>query len=263
MVGEYINVEQRRLDKKYGILHSEGDEDNGQKYLATKPDKLDSKWFNLAIFKPDIEYIIDSSHIDREQFALAEGQRLSIQSSTRISNDQELNRVVSRSFYGKWYMPTEKWSSLQSEAVVDHVKDGLAASRELDKDKRQLSKGPLREKPAIMGQQVQPNQVDWNRQANFSLKRSIHKKETILAKMLSQMSKDQVKSDVRAKIQQEYADRLREKSNQLLDSNYLSQVIKFVPGVAEAYFYELRKVVEHQGEAATVLDKAAFHEEPI
>ena len=29
MVGEYINVEQRRLDKKYGILHSEGDEDNG------------------------------------------------------------------------------------------------------------------------------------------------------------------------------------------------------------------------------------------
>ena len=88
---------------------------------------------------------------------MAEGQRLSIQSSTRISNDQELSRVVSRSFYGKWYMPTEKWSRLQSEAVVDHVKDGLAASRDLDNEKRKLSKEPLKEKPAFLGQQVQPN----------------------------------------------------------------------------------------------------------
>jgi len=52
----------------------------------------------------------------------------------------------------------------------------------------------------------------------------------------------------RREFQRQYGKRLREKSSQLLDPTYLSQVIRFVPGVAEAYFYELRKVVEHQSE---------------
>ena len=42
----------------------------------------------------------------------------------------------------------------------------------------------------------------------------------------------------------EYATALREKSGPLFDEGYLQSVIYMHPGIAETYFYELRKVVE-------------------
>ena len=63
------------------------------------------------------------------------------------------------------------------------------------------------------------------------------------------MLDDRDLTDERREFQRLYAKRLREKSSQLLDPTYLSQVIRFVPGVAEAYFYELRKVVEHHSDS--------------
>lgn len=44
----------------------------------------------------------------------------------------------------------------------------------------------------------------------------------------------------------QYSESLRGKANFLLDPKYMDQIISMQPGTAEAYFYELRKIVEHQ-----------------
>ena len=43
-----------------------------------------------------------------------------------------------------------------------------------------------------------------------------------------------------------FSESLREKASFLLDSKYMDQIISMQPGTASAYFYELKKIVEHQ-----------------
>lgn len=209
---------------------------------------LDQRWFNLAIFKPDIDLVAGTTTEERDELRKAEIQRTkNIQSPIQIHTDQELDRLTSRQFYGKWYLPPEQWSHQQKEAIDQQVLDELERMKENKTTPGVRS--PQSEIPQLLGSPVESQQHDWNRQFKFAIKRTIQQKESILTKLLAQMQDDKITNKEREEFQKQFAKKLREKSSQLLDSSYLSQVIRFVPGVAEAYFYELRRVVEHQSES--------------
>ncbi|TNV71990.1 hypothetical protein FGO68_gene12003 [Halteria grandinella] len=175
-----------------------------------------------------------------------------------------MDRVMSRSYYGKWYVPPEGWSKLQSKALEDQKVDGVPVIIENPDEESQkkpeaviddglkptlyhADQVVLRPKPIIMGQQVEPQQVDWNLKTNMALKKNLPKREITLTKMLSAMSQEDLLSNQQRKAQvKSFAKHLRGQSELLLSEAYLSQVIRLHPGVAETYFYELRKIVEHQ-----------------
>jgi hypothetical protein len=74
---------------------------------------------------------------------------------------------MAKSHFGKWYVQPEKWQQLQSEAMRDQ-----------NIDPRKIKKSPS---PAKM----RPTQVDWNRQTQILIKKSIPEKESTLSKMLN------------------------------------------------------------------------------
>jgi hypothetical protein len=80
----------------------------------------------------------------------------------------------------------------------------------------------------------------------MALKKNLPKREIVLTKMLSQMSEEELTSHKRKAHLKSFARHLRSQSDFLLNETYLNQVICMYPGVAETYFYELRKIVEHQ-----------------
>jgi hypothetical protein len=88
-------------------------------------------------------------------------------------------------------------------------------------------------------------QLDWNRQAQIELKKSIPEKESMLSKMLKKMSNEEILIARREQERENFNNNIRKKYGKILDANYLDQIIQMQPGVAETYFYELKKIVEH------------------
>lgn len=82
----------------------------------------------------------------------------------------------------------------------------------------------------------------------MTLTKNIPTREITLSKMLAEMSKEELQTGNRAQAIGSYTAKLREKSNYLLTDTYLKQITRMDKGTAEAYFYELRKVVEHEND---------------
>jgi hypothetical protein len=78
------------------------------------------------------------------------------------------------------------------------------------------------------------------------IKKSIPEKDSTLSKMLNQMSTEEFLIAKRELERDIYSSSLRVKAEFLLDPKYMDQIISMQPGTAETYFYELRKLIEHQ-----------------
>jgi hypothetical protein len=83
---------------------------------------------------------------------------------------------MARSHYGKWYLPPEKFSQLEAEAIRD---------QNIDSNKK---KSPQKKHTH---QEKKLTQLDWNRQTQMLIKKTIPEKESTLSKMLNQMSTEE------------------------------------------------------------------------
>jgi len=57
-----------------------------------------------------------------------------VQASINIQNDIIMARVMSRSYYGKWYVPPEGWSKLERKALEDQKVDGVPVTLPKDEE---------------------------------------------------------------------------------------------------------------------------------
>lgn len=103
-----------------------------EKSQKDKFKSIDRSKFQLNLFKPNIDYIVSEAPLERDRRQIAEASRPKVQSSINISNDRDLDRVLSRSFYGKWYVDPDRWSELQLRAVNDHNLDATLANSKRD-----------------------------------------------------------------------------------------------------------------------------------
>ncbi len=88
-------------------------------------------------------------------------------------------------------------------------------------------------------------QYDWNIQAQNSVKKSIPEKESTLSKMLNKMNNQDIDQAIREHGREIFSKELRAQGEILMDSNYLSSIVKMHPGTADTYFYELGRIVEY------------------
>ena len=82
-------------------------------------------------------------------------------------------------------------------------------------------------------------------QALAEIKKSVDEKESTLSKMLTKMSQEEVAQALRERTRIEFQDTLKDEGKLLTDSNFLYSLIK-MPGAADTYDYELRRIVEYQ-----------------
>lgn len=140
-----------------------------------------------------------------------------------------LDRVMARKFYGRWYVPPPNFNYLERQAYID---------KNLTTNESMSTKNAKNKKL----------QIDWNRQVNMTLTKNIPTREITLSKMLAQMSNEELQTGNRSQAIGNYTAKLRKKSEYLLTDTYLKQITRMDKGTAEAYFYELRKVVEHEND---------------
>lgn len=91
MVGEYIAAEVKRQERKKA---------NTKRVIP----HLDKKWFNLAIFKPEAELLAGAADEKAKMWAAERLRTKKGQQPISINNEQELDRILAKMFYGKWYL---------------------------------------------------------------------------------------------------------------------------------------------------------------
>jgi len=89
-------------------------------------------------------------------------------------------------------------------------------------------------------------------QALAEIKKSVDEKESTLSKMLTKMSREELAQALRERARIEFQDTIKDKGKLLTDSNFLNSLIK-MPGTADTYDYELRRIIEYQIEPPAVL----------
>lgn len=80
-------------------------------HMANYKPSVDRDKYKLKIVRPDLQYLLmhsDGNLVNQSKDGIL-----------KVQNESELERVLAKMYYGKWYVPADKWNKLKKKGVKD------------------------------------------------------------------------------------------------------------------------------------------------